>query len=205
MHYVLFSGIVPASKAAVGAEYYGTLQPILQNISGFIEEVPFGDPTQPHRQCLFAQFTDAAALARWRNHPTHLRVMHDARQNVFDEFRIVVGTDNDDAAAAAERIVNIYQRPVRTTEPGEDLKRLVDGVEKTAAGKTPESKFYVGEKLLMWVSRPKGGSSVEEFEASLERVPGDAVYRVRVVREYSKGDRREAPVGIDGAEAMAGA
>lgn len=191
----------------MGIEYYSTLQPIIQNVDGFIEEIGFRDPTNPEGQCLFARFTDAGALARWRNHPTHLRIMHDARHNVFEKFRIVVGTDDDAAVndEGSERVVVVYQRPVTTMEPMEELKRLANRVEKTVAGGSTESKFYVGEKLLMSVSRLKAGADVEAFEASLERVPGDSVCRVRVVREYTREDRKEAPKGIDEAEAKAGA
>lgn len=42
--------------------------------------------------------------------------------------------------------------------------------------------------------------NAEEFEASLEVLPTDVVYRLPVVRDYSNGNRTEAPLGIDDAE-----
>jgi hypothetical protein len=66
-----------------------------------------------------------------------------------------------------------------------------------------DSEHYVGENRSLRIWRLNAGANAEEFEASLERLPTDVVYRLQVIRDYSKGNRTEAPLGIDDAETAA--
>ena len=56
---------------------------------------------------------------------------------------------------------------------------------------------------MLWVFNLRAGAKPDVFESGIERVAGDAVYRIHVVRSYGKRDRKEAPVGIDEAESGA--
>ncbi|KAH8682534.1 hypothetical protein BX600DRAFT_430407 [Xylariales sp. PMI_506] len=207
MFYVLFAGSVRSDKSALSDQYYNTLQPILHQSKGFIEELPLGDPTRPNASLLFARFATADSLARWRNHPQHLRIMHHARHGIFEQYRVTVGTDTPrsiEAAKAEGRVVVVYQRSA-TQELCPESVQLPLVAKSRVFEMATDVAFYNGENHFMWVVRLKTGSDVDEFEASLERVPGDAVHRIHVVRDYTKADRDEAPVGIDKAEAEAGA
>lgn len=110
------------------------------------------------------------------------------------------------ATQEPDRIVVVYQRPAtQELHFDEATQRLSYITKSDVSGLATDSKFYVGEKSWAWVSRLEIGASADAFEAALDRVPNDAVYRMRVVRDYTKGDRREAPLGIDKAEAAAAA
>lgn len=207
MYFVLFIGSVPTDRAELSGKYYNTLQPLLQNIEGFLEETSFAAPSQPGVRCLFARFANGTSLVEWRNHPTHLRIMHHARREVFDQFRITVGTDALPSATAAsdeQRVVIAYQRPATQEAVQEDMNPsyLFRG---TASDMLAECQSYASANIRMWVLRLKFGASADEFEASFERIPGDALYRIYVLRDYTKDDRTEAPEGITKAEAAAGA
>ena len=213
MFYILFTATLPAGQSALSEQYYSTLQPILHNNKGFIKETPFSDPTEPGAQLLFGHFVDENSMKRWRNNPTHLKIMHQARHHMFDHFRVTVGTDDTPESSAAtkegeERVVVVYERPAATQEllhPEHMQLSYVTKVEEVSERTVVDSKFYMGEESWVWVSRLKIGTSADEFEALLERVSGDAVYRIHVIRDYTNDDRKEAPRGIDEAEAVAGA
>jgi len=210
MFYILFTATLPAGQSSLSEQYYSTLQPILHNNKGFIKETPFSDPTEPGAQLLFGHFVDENSMKRWRNNPTHLKIMHQARHHMFSHFRVTVGTDDTPEPSSAatkegeERVVVVYERPA-TQELRPEHTQLSYVTKIEVSERTVDSKFYMGEDSWVWVSRLKIGSSADEFEALLERVSGDAVYRIHVIRDYTNDDRKEAPRGIDEAEAVAGA
>lgn len=208
MYFVLFAGSVPTDKRPLSGKYYETLQPLVHEQDGFIEETPFGDPEGPNKQLLYAKFADSNALERWRNNTTHLRLMHHARHNIFDHYHITVSSDQPPPKDSPNvedhsRIVVVYQRPA-----GEELHpevMLLSHISSSkATGLVDDSKFYAGEKLWMWVLRLTGTTKANELESCINRKPEDSMQRMYVVRDYSKDNRREAPAGIDQAEAEAG-
>lgn len=185
----------------MASRYYSKLQPILNNIDGFLEELPFSDPTRADTSMLYARFRDEEALTQWRNNQTHLRIMHHARQKMYDSFHVTIGTDaipSESSVPAKELLV--YQRP-KTQELDEPIP-LSQIVKDSGLEQIAESEYYVGDTVV-WVLRVKAGASASELKDALVRVPGDSAQRGYVVREYTKEDRRRAPEGIDKAEAGA--
>lgn len=197
MYHVLFIGCVPADRRVLSGQYYSTLQPILHSLEGFIEEASFGHPSRPDVRLLLARFADEAALTRWRNHPQHLEIMQHARNNIFQWYRIIVGTDASQSPmtrAGSGRVVIIYQRPAAEETRVEHMQLpFKDACTASSLAEDPE--MFVTESLFLWVFRLNNRVGVNEFEAALERVRGDAVHSVHVVREYTQSDRSEAPVG----------
>ena len=205
MFYVLFSAVVKPEHAKKGEQYYTKLQPILNKTAGFIEEIPFSDPSNPSGQLLFANFEDAASIMRWRSNKTHLRIMHHARHQIFEQFRVTVGSDEAPIGDREGRVVVVYTRQESPRDLKEDSKELSTIVSADASSIEDEMEFYVGESQWMWVARLRAGRKAKDFEDLLRRVPNDAVTRMYVTREYTQNDRREAPTGIDAAEKKASA
>ena len=70
-----------------------------------------------------------------------------------------------------------------------DVKDLVDAA------------VYRGEKRLLWISGWATKEAAMRFGGAIRRVEGDSVCVVRVVRDYGKDDRSEAPEGANAAQA----
>ncbi|CAI6331191.1 unnamed protein product [Periconia digitata] len=168
----------------------------------FSTETPFADPTHPETSLLFAQFVDEDAIIRWRNNSTHLGIMHHSRHHMFNQFRVIVGTDASNPSSELEggRVVVVYQRlPLQDCQP--EHMQLSYVTKSDTSALVTESEFFVGENSWVWIAKLTDGSSAEEYEESLQRVSGDILDRVHVVREYTKTERSEAPGNLDAAEA----
>ena len=202
----MFVGTAHAEKGTESEQNYRQLQPILyHNVEGFIDETGFINPSQPETQMLFARFANEDAIAQWRNNPTHLKIMHHARHSVFGHFRITVCTDISRPSTTGketEPVVLVHDRQHNGNLESEQMQPGLKGGSTSEGLADPE--HYVGENRSLRIWRLNAGANAEEFEASLERLPTDVMYRLQEIRDYSKGDRTEAPLGIDDAETAAG-
>ena len=170
MFYVLFTNTNAPGQAESGERYYRTLQPLLQKNEGFIEETPFGHPTDPERSLEFARFENEESLVRWSNHPTHLRIMHQGRHKIFKKFRVTVGSDTPSAMADRDgRVVVMYTRPAGPSDPEAEVMKLSHVAGEEAGEKVAEESFWIGETSWMWVTRLKAGEDVADFEELLKR------------------------------------
>lgn len=132
--------------------------------------------------------------------------MHSARHNIFSSFRITVGRDEPQCPAKSgekQKIVVVYARPAGNTQPTEEDMVLPHSDKEEIARSGSETTFYEGEDCWMWVLRLVEGVDVNGIEAGFQRVDSDSLYKMYVVRDYTKDDRTEAPEGIDQAEAEA--
>ncbi|KAG8623050.1 hypothetical protein KVT40_008026 [Elsinoe batatas] len=203
--FVLFTATVREDQSTLSDQYYSTLQPIVQRIEGFVDETPFADPSRANGQLLLSRFNDEGAIARWRNSPTHLRIMRRARHDIFEDFRVTIGTDLPDASAEADqdaRMIVVHQTPSTEISSTDTEQAAPASVMTDRQLKASESFIGASPALKVW--RLKNKADVQHLETSLARVPNDSVYKIHVVREYSKNERKEAPVGIDEAETAAG-
>jgi heme-degrading monooxygenase HmoA len=213
MYFVLFSGTVHPSQAAAGEKFYIKLLPLLQQSKGFVSEIPFASTTDPNGQLLYAAFEDAEAVNRWRTEATHLRIERAGRERVFEGYRIRVGPGVDGLKAEGgsgvgkeegdEQLMLVYQRPHVSGAPG-GLESIVDTpkAESVDWTKLNDSGVWQSEKTVMWLGSWKGMAAAEGFEKAVKRVEGDSVQMVRVVRDYGKEDRGQAPgKEIEGVEA----
>lgn len=197
MYHVLFVGSRPAESNALSGQYYKTLQPILPSLEGFIEETSFGDPSRPDVRLLLARFADEAAIERWRNHPQHLKIMQHARTKIFQWYRITIGKDTLSplTTEATTRVVIIYQRPC-AQETHSKHTQLPLKIPAATLNLAEDPEMFVADSQTLWIFRMKNGVSMVDFESNIERVDGDSVHLVQVVREYTQSNRVEAPVDI---------
>jgi len=192
MHFVLFRGNLAASPAAADTSdrYYS----IARNMPGFLTESSWRDPSRPNLQFLFATFADEDAVKTWRNDKLRLGMMHSARHEVFTDFRTTIGVD----VPETEPVVLVHKRPALLEE--EDVGVNVRSDEARLGKLTTGSELYTREGEVMWVWPLAKGVDVDDIVRSLERVEGDVLFRVHVLREYTKDDRGQAPQGLDKAE-----
>ena len=149
---------------------------------------------------LVAKFEDAEAMNTWRVQKTHLRVERTGREKVFEQYRIRVGPGADEEGEDDGQVVLLYQR-THATAAGEggqtagSIKELLDGglVDETVLGHMNDEGVYQSEKTVLWLSSWKSRDAALKIEKAIRRVEGDTVQRLKVVRDYTKEDRKEVP------------
>jgi heme-degrading monooxygenase HmoA len=213
MYYVVFSGTVHPSQAAAGEKFYIKLLPLLHQSKGFVSEIPFASTTDANGQLLYAAFEDADAVNRWRTEATHLRIEKAGKERVFEVYRIRVGPGVEGQkeeggkergeGKGEEQVMLVYQRPHASEGPG-GLEWIVDPPKADLVDwtKLNDSGVWQSEKTVMWLGSWKGIAAAEGFGEAINRVDGDSVQLVRVVRDYGREDRGQAPgKEIEGVEA----
>jgi hypothetical protein len=200
MHYVLFRGHLAAtpSSTQTSDKYYN----IARSMTGFLTESSWRDPTNSAVQFLFATFADEEAVKAWRDNTLRLGMMHSARTEVLKDFRIAIGSDEGEGT-----VVLVYRRPAlpATTEHGVTVgdvavRKDEERVEKLTSCWEVYTREEGGKSEVLFVWMLERGVDVEDVVESIERVEGDQLEKVHVLREYSKSDRRHAPAGLDRAE-----
>jgi heme-degrading monooxygenase HmoA len=211
MYYVLFSGTVHPSQAAAGEKFYIKLLPLLHQSQGFVSEIPFASTTDPNGQLLYAVFEDEEAVHRWRTEETHLRIERAGKDRVFEGYRIRVGPGVEEGKEEGgkeegkeeEQLMLVYQRTHASEAPG-GLESIVDPPKAGLVDwtKLNDSGVWQSEKTVMWLGSWKGVAAAKGFEKAAKRVEGDSVQIIRVVRDYGREDREQAPgMEIEGVEA----
>lgn len=199
-YYVIFEGTVPDDKLAVAEQYYKTLHPKLLQVSGFIEESNFASPHTPEKSVAISQWEDEAAIRRWRNKSTHLRIQEKASTGVFESYRIrigpALGSDQDSsnmALSGAGQCVVLYQREKHEGSLNNDIAPLVDDSHTLELKEALLDCSVYQASQTVWISTWRSETAADRFEKLIRRTPGDAIWRVRVLRDYGKFDRKDAP------------
>ena len=207
MFFVIFESTVPPTATKISNTYYTTLQPLLRSQPGFLSEVPFASNSDPDCQLVLATFIDEDAEHRWRIQPTHLRIQQKARKTVFSWYRVRVGPNiggeerkeekEEGAKTGQGQVMVLYQRslPTEKGKAPEDVRSLVDPnvVSDVISTDLNDSAIYQGADSILWLSSWRNDAAAIKFEKSIRRTAGDSVQRVRIVRDYGKFDRKEAP------------
>ncbi len=193
----------------------------LERIDGFIENERFASQRDAGRVLSLSVWRDEKALIRWRTHALHHAVQLKGRFEVFDGYHLRVGEITDDSALPAGQAL----RQLRFDETAAGSAKVVTIVEFLPdAGAAP-----AGHELATALSLPatvmRGAVDQEVFE-SITR-PGKLLLlcawqdaasaarwqpagpidgrlrlrRVRVIRDYGKFDRAEAPQFFPAADA----
>ncbi|KAI9842338.1 MAG: hypothetical protein M1837_007330 [Sclerophora amabilis] len=104
------------------------------------------------------------------------------------------------------KIIVLYQRPVtENTKPlSRDVTDLIDPATTSrsdVSASLVDTTVYQGEHHVVWISSWPTKAAAIELEKSVSRTEGDNSHLVRIVRDYGKNDRKEAPEGADAAQA----
>ena len=186
-------------KAAIAGEYYKMLLPELHKIPGFINETPLGSPSNPDKAVEVAAFENEEAIKRWRNESNHLRIQGKASHGVYESYRIRIGPTVDDdhnesvGLADEHQYIILYQCDKPDGSLNSDASSLI------STGAPTEIKEYLLDSSVyhasqaVWISTWSSGFAASKFERLIDRVPGDIVKRIRVMRDYTKVHRKDAP------------
>jgi heme-degrading monooxygenase HmoA len=201
------------------------LKPVLEKIDGFVDNERFESRRRPGWLLSQSTWRDEKSVVRWRTQGEHHVIQGKGRFEIFADYHLRVGDVTADTAPPAE--APILERRFDETEvgaaklvtfteitpeqgaafaaqPGLLLAHL--GVDPTGGAVVEHDVFasiYNPGKLALLLSwkDPKAGNAW-----STRKIDGIAKLRhrrIRVVRDYGRFDRREAPqfyADVKGAE-----
>jgi heme-degrading monooxygenase HmoA len=190
------------------------LRPELEKVDGFVDNIRYRCLTREAWILSLSNWRDEKSLVRWRTHMRHHEVQQKGRDQILADYHLRVGqiTADDHVPAGyalteqrldktvvgegtAITLINAVRRPglKETSEPDDLAKQL---------GLKPWTRASLSWDLFDAVLTPgdlilliswKEDSAAQTYEASLAPRGNARVRRVRIVRDYGKYDRREAP------------
>lgn len=199
--------------AARGADYLriaSGLRPELIKMPGFLENERFRSRSRPGYLLSLSLWDDEKALVRWRTMEKHHEAQAEGRQGVLDDYHIRVGEVTRVAGPFADRSVGwmrqdqtqIGQAEALTiidgvVSPDSSIWKLADNVATDHAGVVSRDTFdhltTPGRvaMLIGWQTQDEANAFAEE--AMRQNSAHAQIYAIRVIRDYTLKDRREAP------------
>jgi heme-degrading monooxygenase HmoA len=189
------------------------LKPLLEGINGFIDNERFESNRRPGWVLSHSTWRDEKSVVRWRTEAEHDAVQEKGRYEIFEDYRLRVGeviSDTDPPPEAPIReqrldktevgqakVVTFTEiTPERSTifaTQGDLLHLGLDRHRGAIVERDVFASIYNPGKVALLV----GWKDVEAAKAwSPEKIDGMQALRqrsIRIVREYGRFDRREAP------------
>jgi heme-degrading monooxygenase HmoA len=202
------------------------LRPELEQIDGFVDNIRYKSLTCDGLILSLSNWRDEKSLVRWRTRARHHEVQQKGRDVILADYHLRVGQITADNALPKGHALS--EQRLDVTEVGEGTTITLINSSRPADGKPTNSlqdcarwlglKPWNGESaswdvfdavltpgdLILLISW-KTNAGAEAYEKSLTPKDGVRIRRVRVVRDYGKYDRREAPqyyVDADGATTL---
>jgi heme-degrading monooxygenase HmoA len=194
--------------------YAKLLRPELERIDGFVDNIRYRSLTREGWILSLSGWRDEKALVRWRTQAMHHGMQEKGRFEVLRDYHLRVGQITQDTRLPEGQIL-AEQRLDETAVGGGTTVTLIDAKQPPERVKTatPEQVaqwlgFETGASgLVSWdvfdaVLSPgeiilllswKDRAAAEAFEGKVTLPESGRLRRVRVVRDYSMRDRREAP------------
>lgn len=196
MYYVLFEASPFDGKEKLGAQYYKSLLPHLHKIVGFHEDT---FRLSPHRKrtANIAIFDDVDAAWRWRNQENHLRMQSKGSDGVYESYRIRLGPevgedDRGDKSKTRHYLTLFYRGDVEGTPPDNVTEVLKEGRASELKDEVVDSFVFQGDQTV-WITTWGSEDAAIKFEKSAKSLANGNVVRIRVERDYTKTDRKDAP------------
>jgi heme-degrading monooxygenase HmoA len=190
------------------------LRPELEAVDGFVDNVRWRSLTRAGWLLSLSGWRDEKALVRWRTTASHHATQERGREGVLADYRLRVGEivrdtrvpdgqalrkqrldETQVGAGTAVVLVDGPREPAWVREAGAETVARWLGLEPEAAGLVSwdvfEAVLAPGEVILMLTWRD--AASADAFAQRGPADEGRRVRQVRIVREYGKYDRREAP------------
>lgn len=201
------------------------LKPVLETIDGFVDNERFESRRRPGWLLSHSTWRDEKSVVRWRTQGEHHAIQGKGRFEIFADYHLRVGDVTADTAPPAE--APILERRFDETEVGAaklvtfteitpqqgaafaaqpDLLPARLGIDLTGGAVVEHDLFasiYNPGKLALLLSwkDPKAGNAWSPRK--IDGIGKLRHRRIRVVRDYGRFDRREAPqfyADVKGAE-----
>jgi len=184
----------------------GGLRPRLVTMPGFLENERFRSRSRPGWLLSLSLWDDEKALVRWRTVEKHHDAQRDGRQGVLDDYHIRVGEVTAVSGRFADRQVGWMRHDA--TQIGEcqaltivDTRDAPDTTLPDRYRGTPHAVEHEvfdhigthGRVAIVNAWRTQEEADAFAVAARSQWGTGAGIYAVRVFRDYSLHDRREAP------------
>lgn len=190
------------------------LRPALERVEGFVDNIRYKSLTRDGWLLSLSGWRDEKSLIRWRTSMPHNQLQQKGRDDILADYHLRVGqvtSDNqvpqgyefteqrlDETEVGEGTTVTLINaaRPAQwtsTSNPYDCAEWL--GLNPWADGSSSwdifEAVLTPGELILLitW----KHAAAALAYEDSSELNDGARIRRVRIIRDYGKYDRREAP------------
>jgi heme-degrading monooxygenase HmoA len=195
-------------------DYAKILRPELENVSGFVDNIRYRSLTSNGLILSMSLWQDEKALVRWRTQAKHHDIQEKGREQVFIDYHLRVGEITrdseipddqvsstqrlDETEVGAGKMVEIItsKLPVNSLNPNiaVELARSLGApieADDLIEWDVYDAVLTPGDVLLFMLWRSEKAASAF---ASQRAVPKDGRYRqIRIIRDYTMRDRREAP------------
>lgn len=195
-------------------ELAAQLKPILQTMDGFIEVERFESMRRPGWVLSHSSWRDEKSLIRWRTQGDHHAVQTKGRFRIFHDYRLRVG---EATADSDPKQPPLHQQRLDETEVG--IAKVVTFTEITPAegaafaGRTDLLPAHLGldtdgddvvehdifksiynpGKLALLAGWKSAEAAARWSPTKIDGIAQLRHRRVRIVRDYGRFDRREAP------------
>lgn len=191
------------------------LKPILETIDGFVDNERFESKRRPGWMLSHSTWRDEKSVVRWRTHGEHHVIQGKGRFEIFADYHLRVGDVTADTAPPAG--APILERRFDETEVGAaklatfteitpekgaafpaqpDLLPAHLGVDLTGGAVVEHDVFasiYNPGKLALLISWKDAKAGNAWSPTKMDGIEQLRHRRIRVVRDYGRFDRREAP------------
>ena len=190
------------------------LRPELEAVEGFVDNIRYKSLQREGWILSLSGWRDEKSLVRWRTKTKHHEAQQKGRDQILEDYHLRVGQVTLDTEVPKGQ--QIVEQRLDETETGEgttvSLITMKRPPEFKETGNPADCAQMMGldpraDGLLDWdlfdaVLTPgdlilliswKDHAAAERFEDEFTVPDGARLRRVRVVRDYSKFDRREAP------------
>ncbi|EJT71052.1 hypothetical protein GGTG_12073 [Gaeumannomyces tritici R3-111a-1] len=217
MYVVLFETKPSPAHQSTYMSIAASLKPSLALVDGFLSNVRYRSLTRPGWLLSLSTWETERALVRWRAAGTHHGAQARARGGVMEDYHLRVGQvvagdggaeglDTTEVGAAA-CVMLVYGRADGLDDGPSDASELAasmglsldgrDGATLEEQGLVAWDVFQavdgLGELVLLSSWRDEADSSRFHGEVGNGQLSQGKVQKVRVLRDYGKYDRREAP------------
>ena len=190
------------------------LRPELEQVDGFVDNIRYKSLTRDGWILSLSGWRNEKAVVRWRTATRHHAVQEKGRSEILLDYHLRVGQVTHDTRVPAGQ--RIEEQRFDETEVGEGTTvtlidarlpatscdagsasgiasylRLDPKVHGLASWDVYDAVLTPGDVILMMVWKTKADAAA--FTRSMTLPPGGRLRHVRVVRDYSMFDRREAP------------
>ncbi|MBR1170135.1 antibiotic biosynthesis monooxygenase family protein [Bradyrhizobium liaoningense] len=195
-------------------DYARMLRPELEKIDGFVDNIRYQSLTREGWILSNSSWRDEKSLVRWRAHMLHHEVQQKSRNEILADYHLRVGqitADNQVPAGYA-----LAEQRLEETEAGEGTTVTLINATRPPEWKQTTNPYECAEWLglnpwaadsiswdifealltpadLMLLISWKNATAALAYEDTSTLDDDVRIRRVRIVRDYGKYDRREAP------------
>jgi heme-degrading monooxygenase HmoA len=215
MFSVIFEVLPADGKKDEYLELAKHLKPILERIDGFVDNERFESQLRPGWVLSHSTWRDEKSVVRWRTEGEHHKVQEKGRFEIFQDYHLHIGDVTSDTAPPKE--APVLERRLDETEVGKakfatfteitprkgatfatqaDLLPAHLGLDLNAGGVVDHdvwASIYNPGKIALLVSWKDAKAADSWTPKQFEGVESLRHRKVRVVRDYGRFDRREAP------------